>query len=372
MHACINEPHGVQESGEDVAAPVPFAPFDPLALPAFGPDVPYEIAINPCDTRWAQMACNWLDAGELEVEDEGEHPRILVQRAVSQWMEKQIGHLRFLADMNVIIESNLDSCLEAHEYAGIEADYDFDVDQFCSFSIEGGNSCPWFNLERPITELERIHPGLGVMAYETMEGLAAPLVPIFTPLLAMEHGRNLWWYGMDDQAEYEEEVIAMAGDNPDPEGLAADLANGPESFKGKFPGWMFTGSSELSAEALAEITEGGLSDTAKQVASLILEVKAMKGEVGQLPSLLGYDPLIPMCNAYHLAYIAWNDDDDMERLADDQINEANQCDNYTSLLGIDKVPMDFVGFQQWKTGMEAGFRALSLLDELLVLISDPC
>lgn len=338
-----------------------------LALPRLESSIPCIIENDRYGPRWAQIALLWLDAGYIEESDEGS-PRELVQRAVGRWIGKQVEGINTFASFGVQLmpyPSDDGSSPGTHLGYGNK-----DWDNQWYFAIIGGYAADWVTLERRVTALETTYPGLGRTALHWFEDAAARLLPILTPHHARYLAERTWWYGMDDQASYEEEMGAFGEDGESEDGEP----RGPDAFDKKFPDWMFNPGDAspalLDLDQLRQISDHGSTEEARAVARLVSTISQVDRDSFRMPSLFGESP-VELENAYHLAYIRWNETDPMLALVDDIMNAANESgDCFTELLGADCVPLDEGGFQKWKTEIEAGFKVLKLLDELLPLISD--
>jgi|GEM_PF-1606349 len=341
-----------------------------LAIPRLASDIPTTIENDRFDSRWSRIALLWLDAGYIVESDKGS-PREMIQIAVARWMEKLVEGNRLLGDFGILIFPH-PSADGFQSSAYDEAKEEWRNHWF--FGIMGGYTFPWVRLERRITELEQACPGLGKTAFYWFEMASVPLLPIFTPLIGRHIAERIWWCGMDNQEDYESEMRAYhALDNI--ESMEED-SNGPNAFDNAFPEWMFGPGKDaewrLDAVQLQQIALEGETEDLRKISSITLALSQTKRGTYRLPSMFDPDGPVESTNAYHLAHVRWNGDDPLLRLADDYLEEANQCgDGFTELLGADCVPLDESGFQKWKTGIEAGFAVLKQLDALLSLISDP-
>lgn len=338
-----------------------------LAIPAVAPEIPGRVEFDLYGSRWAKIALLWLEAGYLTEDDEGS-ALDLIRTAVDRWSSALYAEMRCMPEISISVMPypSDDGFSPGAHYAYKEESW---KDKWF-FGVVGGYDCPWFNLENRVTELELEHPGLGKTAVKCFQHAASSLLPIMEPDCARYMAERVWWYGMDTQEAYEEEMEVCEGD-----GYEADPEHfGPEAFDAKFPEWMFknpgSGAPKLTEAELAAIAANGKSEAARQVAALTLEISQIDTQSYRLPSTFGESP-VQLDNGYHLAYVRWNEADPMVQLVDDLMNEANNCsDSFTELLGADCVPLDPSGFQQWKTEIEMGFKVLKKLDELLSLISD--
>lgn len=363
-------PHG-QKRGKTLS---PFGRHAPnlLAIPKLAKNIPGTVEKDQYATRWAKIALLWLDAGYIEESDKG-NPRELIQLAVARWMDKLVEGNRQLANIAVnVMPYPTDDGFSPGNHLGYGEDSWADK-WFIGFL--GGFEMPWVVLEKRITELEQAHPGLGRTALHWFEMAASQLLPIFTPTVGRYVAERAWWYGMDNQEDFEAEMESYHEGCGEEDESAEDDSFGPDKFDASFPDWMFKPSKEgpplLDAAQLQHLASEGATEEARQVAELVLAISQRDDKTYRLPYVFGDSP-VQLDNAYHLAYLRWSRDDCLVQLVDDFMNEANQCsDCFTELLGADCVPLDESGFQQWKTGIEAGFAVLKQLDALLPLISDP-
>lgn len=355
---------------------------DPLSIPKAGDGIPFKVTADRYGTRWATIALLWLEAGYLTDADEGT-PLELIVTAVKRWMEKQLEGVKLLGNFGISVMP-----YPSDDGFSPGAHYGYEQDEWKDkwfFGVVGGYDCPWFSMEQRVTALEAAHPGLGQAAVTAFQWAVARLLDTMTPSRALDMASNTWWHGTTDQKDYEQECAVWdeemgGGDDEDDESASEHEADddeddriGPDAFKSKFPAWMFSADhrTTLTDEALQVIAANSDADDARQVASLTLALRARHETEYRLPWVWGEGPL--QCEpAYQLAYIRWNEADDIVALIDDHMNNANQCsDSFTEFLGADCVPLDQGGFNQWKTEIEAGFAVLKQVDTLLPLIADP-
>lgn len=364
---------GQKQRGKAVS---PFGHHAPnlLAIPKLAKGIPGTIEQDQYGTRWATIALLWMDAGYIEETDQGS-PRELIQTAVVRWMEKQVDGNRQLANFAVqVMPYPSDTGFGPGDHMGYGKEQEW-ADKWY-LGIIGGYEAPWVQLERRITELEQIHPGLGKTAVHWFDMAASRLLPIFTPRVGRYIAERAWWYGTDNQDDYESEMASYRECNGEEEdGVEEEDSFGPDSFEKCFPDWLHKPGKEpewmLDAAQLQHIALEGKTEDVRSVASIALTLSQADPSSYRLPYVYGASP-VQLDNVYHLAYVRWNKDDPLIQLVDDFMEEANQCsDSFTELLGADCVPLDESGFQQWKTEMEAGFAVLKQLDALLPLISDP-
>lgn len=152
---------GQKQRGKAVS---PFGHHAPnlLAIPSLAKGIPGTIEQDQYGTRWATIALLWMDAGYIEETDQGS-PRELIQTAVARWMEKQVDGNRQLANFAVqVMPYPSDTGFGPGDHMGYGNEQEW-ADKWY-FGIIGGYEAPWVQLERRITELEQIHPGLGKTA----------------------------------------------------------------------------------------------------------------------------------------------------------------------------------------------------------------
>ena len=365
MHTSPIENHQPDHERGAFVSPFGRSTPDCLALPRLD-NVPATFSDDQFGAKWARMALLWLDAGELTDDDSG-HPRELVQTAVKRWMQRQLAGTNHLDKLEIYLNPTIDpwGCLDDSQFEGNPEDY-------WMFSVGNEECAALFELEPGITALEQAHPGLGHTALQVFDDKAGRLLPMFTPVRARETAEYHWWNGVESQEDFREELECMYGGDQD--AVEDALTHGPDAFDAAFPDWMFTNPESrktLSDEDLQCIADSDVTDQAKAVARLLLELRQIDSGSYRLPWLMGQGP-VPEENIYYAAVIRWNKDDMVCRLLDDRCEYANQCsDSFTDLLGADAVLFDQDGFNQWKTEVEAGFAVFRKLDALLPLIAAP-
>jgi PRTRC genetic system protein F len=71
---------------------------------------------------------------------------------------------------------------------------------------------------------------------------------------------------------------------------------------------------------------------------------------------------------YFSAYTRWNNDDAIEEAFDIRINDMNQWENVTDIMGVESIPLTPEGVKEWVGRTENGLRLLAMVDQLLGLI----
>ena len=336
---------------------------DLLTIPTLAASIPATVSFDHQASRWAKVALLWLEAGELSEDDSG-RPVDLVEKAVTRWMTKQVAGIKHLGQFDIVLHAypSPDGELQSYSEHSIEHQ-----EEHWFFGVVQGDPLQWYELENRITALDQAHPGLGQTAYHLFQDKVWRLLPIFTPEQAFQVGVRTQWYGMETQEDFIEEMQSLGCEDE-------DICDGPGDFVAGFPEWMFGENKKvtLSTGELETIVASSENEEARSVARLLLELQPIDPFSYRLPWVGGSESPIEEDNAYFLAYVRWNRDDQMSRMDDDFIEYANQCgDCFTDFFGADAVSLDAVEFQKWKSEIEAGFAVLRKLDALFALIAGP-
>jgi PRTRC genetic system protein F len=326
---------------------------DPLSLPRFGSAL--TVNLDPCldVRRWSLLALRWLEIGELHEEVAGLPPS-LVQQALQDWVNRQVGTLQHYSFDVAVAASPA-----ALSYGALFPDAEESEDHW--YWALQSEQVTWLSMKERLTRIEAACPGLGETALYWLHRASGRTLYVLMPESARDLCEYIHWQGSSDQADWLEEMTSMGM-------TAEDMAESisPDWYDGHFPSWVLHPKPVLDEFALSELTdaEGDLA----VVARTLLDIEQLVADGGQLPGLDGLE----VESVYFGAYLKWDADDPVDRVFDDFIEYANcASDGYTDLYGAQAVPLDPEGFTVWlqKTGL--GLQLLSSLDRLITQIAEP-
>lgn len=326
---------------------------DPLSLPRFGDGLTG--SLDPCldIRRWSSLALRWLETGEIQEGASG-LPSSLVQQAMQDWINRQVGQLQHFA-----FEALIAASPEALSYGSLFPEASEKDDQW--YWALQSEQVGWLSMKDRLTRIEAACPGLGETALYWLHRASGRTLYVLTPETARHLCEYIHWQGSCNQADWLEEMTAMGMTDED---LGESIS--PDWFDGHFPAWVINPKPVLDEAVLTGLAEAG-GDIAL-VATTLLDIERLEADGGQLPGLEGLDV---EC-VYFGAYLKWDAEDPVERVFDDFIEYANCAgDGYTDLYGAEAVPLDPEGFYVWQRKTGLGLQLVSALDRLVGLIAEP-
>jgi PRTRC genetic system protein F len=223
----------------------------------------------------------------------------------------------------------------------------------------GLRSCqntPHLSVNEKIEMLERQYPGLGRTALVMAESASYRTLTALTPNVGRYLGQNLYWYGMDNDEDFIDEMES--------DGAETREVLMPSDFISAFPSYFFEGES-LQRDALQTIANAG--DEFGETAKVILSIMDLIDLDASLPDFGNFEG----DSVYFSCYVgAGREPDVMGRLIDDFYESTSYGDCFTDLYGIAEVQFDKHSFLKWRDEMEKGFALYSKLDCLMQRISN--
>ena len=308
---------------------------DPLAIPEIG----CALGGNPAE---AQFVLSMMDAGLVnEAECIDDQPGTIIQKSMSAFRQTRLPE-------NALT-------MEITEYLAITGDgYHADTHSW-TYALET-EIPPVRVMEPKYAELEAMCPGMAetVMYHMTIAG--AWLTFPGTPEGVRERATYMLWYGMDDQAKWEEEFVGMGGELNEDHMGEHDC---PAVYDGTFPGWMLNTQRRVPNRKLKKLARR--SKTAASLARLLLRIQ-------RLCELMPEIERDGEC-AYPAFILRWNEDDSLVRTLDDS-TEALYGQAETTLWyesfehGVD-------GINAWKEEANVVLSLLGCINQVLEIVSVP-
>ncbi|HCI53300.1 MAG TPA: hypothetical protein DE312_08320 [Gallionella sp.] len=321
-----------------------------LTLPFISQNVPFRSVHEENDRKWLQAAklCAELVGDDELVINSKTTARDIISQSLSAWASKHC------ADIQVLDSFEL---LAALDHDAFDLDYEQKPEKdLLLIGIQSQQATPYINVKAKVERLEAVHPGLGRTAINYAELAGYRTFTAFTPQVAFHHASYLYWYGTDNDEDFEQERDAFGDEDEIDEGILM-----PSQFLASFPDYLLTGEI-LERDVIQRIASG--TDEAGETAKVILSIMDLIDQDVRLPYSNNY------CgeSAFFSCYMGAGDDM-LGRVLDDfyQSTGDGEC---TDMYGVAEVKLDKRSFLKWKTEMEKGFALYTQLDRLMRCIGD--
>jgi PRTRC genetic system protein F len=319
-------------------------------------DVPKKFVVSSQhQQRWSVLALSLMEVGIIHAEDKFDSVAGLVSNGMTRWFKSVTGALRFVQidpTVHIVNEDLLDGVF-FHDEEEEKPNQWF-------MSYTGNGVTQWITLEEGITALEAAHIGLGQTALALLTYGSVRSFLVHTPGEARDFLTNTCWYGESDQ----EGFLAMY----DGEGEEmADMIT-PNSFDRSVGAkWVSDPKQVLDIDTLQQIANQG-NGLASETAALLVSIKQSLDAKHEMPGMREMANGDWADSIYFSAYTRWNNDDAIEEAFDIRINDMNQWENVTDIMGVDSIPLTPEGVKEWVRRTENGLRLLAMVDQLLGLI----
>ena len=322
-----------------------------LTLPAIPKHLPVTSVVDKDDGKWLQTAklcAELVEDDELVINDRTS-ARDIIGQSLSAWASKHC------ADIQVLDKFELIASLDRDAFG---LDYCGEPDKECLYiGIQSQQTTPYINVKAKAEMLESVHPGLGRTAVSIAEMASYRTFTAFTPQVALHHASYLYWYGMDNDEDFKEELAGYGGeDELDDETLL------PSQFLASFPSYLTSGES-LEREVIQRIATS--NEAAGETARVILSIMDLIDQGAKMPYLKEFygEPV------YFSCYMGTGDDM-LGRVIDDFYQSTSDGGEYTDMYGVAEVDFNKRAFCKWKSEMEKGFALYTQLDRLMRCIGE--
>jgi PRTRC genetic system protein F len=320
-----------------------------LTLPGISQHVPVTSVIDEDDGKWLQMAklCAELVGDDELVIHDKTSARDLIGQSLSVWASK------YCADIRVLDKFELIAALDRDAFG---LDFNDEPEQKLLYiGFQSQQATPYINVKAKVELLESVHAGLGRTAVSIAESASYRTFTAFTPQVALHHASYLYWYGMDNDEDFKEEM----------EGNEAELGEDtllPSQFLASFPDYLVNGD-VLERDVIQRIATG--TDESGETARVILSIL----------DLIDQDVRLPFFNNYYGESVFFScymgtGDDMLARVMDDFYQNTSDGGEYTDMYGVAEVEFNKRAFLKWKSEMEKGFALYTQLDRLMRCIGD--
>lgn len=232
------------------------------------------------------------------------------------------------------------------------------------FSMVAGQVTQTYTLERRITQLERVAPGLGAAVLDWIGRAGWRTIPVLSPEFVLQMVAIEQWMGAADESD----VIKMWRS----EGMREDEIQQAELIRradldAQFPAYALCPPAKFSRRVLKQLTThtqpwiGEVARTLLQIIDLVARKDAR---------LLKEDG-IDLDRIYVGAVLRWNDRDMAVDVYDNFVNYYMQGDGYTELQSVEAVPTDPIAIREFFKRLDDGLQLLAALDRLIVLVTEP-
>ena len=321
-----------------------------LTLPFIPQNVPFRSVHEENDRKWLQAAklCAELVGDDELVINSKTTARDIISQSLSVWAS------RHCADIQVLDSFEL---LAALDHDAFDLDYEQKPEKdLLLIGIQSQQATPYINVKAKVEMLEAVHPGLGRTAINYAELAGYRTFTAFTPQVAFHHASYLYWYGTDNDEDFEQERGAFGDEDEIDEGILM-----PSQFLTSFPDYLLTGEI-LERDVIQRIASG--TDEAGETAKVIMSIL----------DLIDQDVRLPYSNNYYgesafFSCYMGAGGDMLGRVLDDFYQSTGDGE-YTDMYGVAEVKLDKQSFLKWKTEMEKGFALYTQLDRLMRCIGD--
>lgn len=240
---------------------------------------------------------------------------------------------------------------------------------FCITRAEGGAGMPRWSLERKITKLEKLLPGLGQTILALLQDATAHLPESLTPWQATGWAEWIYW----EHTETDEELLEMRREMDGFETVEQMLAETgsfqtrTEYFK-NLPMWATAPARIVAREAANAVTN-------KWARKVIAACDAISAWAVHLPTPLRPNGVGSERHSYSISdgsmVLLWREGDAIGRAIDDAINWFMEEDNCTNSLDMEPVPLTAADIRSYMARTEQVIQLAALVEPLLELIGDP-
>jgi PRTRC genetic system protein F len=337
-----------------------------LTIPRLNQNIQGKIKAGTNAMNLAGLALNLYRKGYIEETAEGETSQ-LIKEAIQKWVVSHTGELEFF-DFSLEIAPEL-SQLEYTMYEGDLEEFQKSIKSEFGphpmfLSIEPGN-LPTIQIGKILQEIEDKAEGLGKTAYYWLATCGANCLNVFTPWQGSYLAEYTWWYHMESQEDFIEELSQYYDDE---ESIQAAMELSPDNWNAAFPTWVTHIEKPLSEDDLKIIANTSEDNLVTQVAKAVLAL--IKYQDAQLPDVR----ITQLDSVYSGMYLYWEEHDMSSRLIDDYTENVNMMggEGYLETLGISPIPNKPFQFRRWMAEMEKGWIQLKNIEELVKLIGTRC
>lgn len=334
-----------------------------LTIPRLSQNIQTKFNAGTSARNLANLALNLMRKGYIDEKATGDLPQ-LVKEGIQQWLLGCAGQLKHF-DFTIELTPNLNN-IQEYMYEGdfeeMATNLNQSGDKFPMYCFIEPRNASSITIGKQLQAIEDKVEGLGKTAYYWLATVGAGNLNVFSPWKGDYLAQQTWWYGLDDQEDFVEELRQNFDD--DEEALADAMEVSPDAWEAAFPKWVTKIDNALTESELEIIAQAQPSSLESEVAAIVLDMIKNKGAT--LPDVYSTG----MESMHHGLYLYWEENDMASRLIDDWFEGINQHggEGYTETLGISAIPSKPFLFRQWMAAMELGFTQLKNIERLIELI----
>lgn len=352
MFFCNEELRQLRQVAAKVATPKHGSAAGTLTIPRIK-EIPLTM-VHP-SPEWATLALRWLETG-WQPKDETKPAQYLVQDAITDWLDRQIGHIKvteLTADITLTVEQAFNGIFSN------QTEIELGEQAYLSLSAR---DCEWHIL-KPLGEIEERHPGLGQTALSILGCLGPRLLEIITPEYATSMAEYIWWNGESSQEGWLAMMIEYNGMEEDD----IDMESSPNAWHESFPDWQIN-PKKLDNQTIRKLAKRGKTQEDRALAALLLKFDESVMSIGSCDLHEYWEGHnIKPCAIFDVS----NEAQTMGRLLDDFDQQNMESGEGYEAIAFHAIPFDFNQFHLWKVNMEKRFYAIRLLDRMISMISIP-
>lgn len=339
-----------------VAPAIRSNPLDPLRLPVVTAPAKFAGRRYGGQTELAGLALALLDQGFIKTDAQGAI-QTLVAQGLEAVLQRELGELAIVErfDINVGLDS-----ASAAGYLSSACDMGMS-DGSLWIGLDSGNTGKECVIGTTVTSLDALIPGFGEAVLHTLESLSHRSISAWTPAHAREMGSYCLWYGAETHEDWIDEIEGLGGD---PE----DYECSPKEYEDSFGApWITRPKKVKGITRMLRTAAASQDEKAREVAALLVTARRLLKKGGLIPSA----HLLDAESAYRSALVRWDKDDWVPRIADEYIEQSNQCcDSFTSVFAAYEIEhADAQQCAKWLDEFRSGLAIYKLLDRLLVSLS---
>jgi PRTRC genetic system protein F len=346
--------------------PVSLLPAAPLALPRLSSDVPHTVAPSALSAANARVARFLIDAhvfGEADIPNVWEDALTACERALTTRIRCEIGPLYCLKPGFVM------RVLDAQGFTVGSHDMRGSADNRPTYQeVEicwGETSEQEWPVGQKLQALETALPGLGRTVLQVLRERCALVYPLFTPDIACDLARMIYWNGEDD----EEAALDMYcdGDEQEREAMRSEMLT-RAMLDQAYPKWAqeWMGQTrDRKRPRRCSLRRAAKVVTDPRLRQIVADVQA-------LSRLQCNSRFLPECDGDYIGFgaaLSWQAGDVTTRIYDDLIQMAYQsefCDRMGEVrIGLD----DPAALAAWWRAMRPHFKTIRLIDRLIYELS---
>ena len=332
-----------------------------LTIPRLNQNIQTKFNAGKHSRNLAGLALNLMRKGYIEKDAAGELPQI-VANGIQKWVLDCAGNLKYF-DFSIELTPELDQFSDEmmdEDFAEMKGSINDIAGEAPMFLLIEPGELATMTIGNKLQAIEEKTAGLGSTAYYWLATIGAKNLDVYTPWRGSDLAQQVWWYGEDNQDDFEEILKSYYDD----ESLEDTEAIGPANWDASFPAWVTNLNKALSESELQLIAQAEPGSLESEVARILLDM--IENQDASTPCMqdVGMNPV------YNGLYLHWEENDMSHRLMDDWFQMANENggEGYTETLSLSPIPSKPFQFRQWMAKMEKGFIQLKNIERLIELI----